>query len=76
MKKTFFLILLFCTQNFVLAQKKLNADDWVKILSGKIETYQAYNIKTIKLSNNGKIIKQINYNPPPTNSLRMVKKIP
>jgi len=50
MKKTFLLILLFCTQNFVLAQKKLNADDWGKILSGKIETYQAYNVKTYKLN--------------------------
>ena len=63
MKKISLLILIFCTQNLVLAQKKLGADDWVKILSGKIETYQAYNIKTIKLSNNGKIIKQIDYNP-------------
>ena len=45
-----------------MAQKKLNTDDWVKIFSGKIETYQAYNIKIIKLSNNGKIIKQIDYN--------------
>ena len=63
MKKITLLILLFCTQNLVLAQKKLGADDWAKILSGKIETYQAYNIKTIKLSNNGKIIKQIDYNP-------------
>ncbi|KAA5535876.1 hypothetical protein [Paenimyroides baculatum] len=62
MKKISLLILFFCTQNFVWAQKKLNADDWVKILSGKIETYQAYNIKTIKLHNNGKIIKQIDYN--------------
>jgi len=62
MKKTFLLILIFCVQNIILAQKKLNTDDWVKILSGKIETYQAYNIKTIKLSNNGKIIKQIDYN--------------
>lgn len=62
MKKISLLILLFYTQNFVWAQKKLNADDWVKILSGKIETYQAYNLKTIKLSNNGKIIKQIDYN--------------
>lgn len=52
-------MLIFCVQNSVWAQKKLNTDDWVKILSGNIETYQAYNIKTIKLSNNGKIIKQI-----------------
>jgi len=63
MKKISLLILIFCTQNLVLAQKKFGADDWAKILSGKIETYQAYNIKTIKLSNNGKIIKQIDYNP-------------
>lgn len=63
MKKTAFLILIFCVQNSVLAQKKLNESDWIKILSGKIETYQAYNIKTVKLSNNGKIIKQIDYNP-------------
>jgi len=62
MKKISLLILIFCIQNFVWAQKKLNADDWIKILSGKIETYQAYNIKTIKLHNNGKIIKQIDYN--------------
>lgn len=63
MKKVYILILIFCVQNSVWAQKKLNTNDWVKILSGNIATYQAYNIKTIKLSNNGKIIKQIDYNP-------------
>ncbi|MDR6969613.1 hypothetical protein J2X31_003646 [Flavobacterium arsenatis] len=61
MKKTiFFFLTLFCTQN-MLAQKNLDANDWVKILSGNIATYQEYNIKTLNLYQNNKIIKRIDY---------------
>ena len=63
MNKIFLIAIMLCMHNIVIAQKKLHDEDWVKILSGKVESYQAYHIKSVKLRNNGDIVSEINYNP-------------
>lgn len=50
-----FVILLFFSN--IYSQTQLNEEDWINILSGKIESYKDYNINSIRFLNSNGFVK-------------------